>query len=514
MLINRFHQRGVNFPMAANVSKSLLRALSALGLAALLSATVAAAASADVRYATPAPEQKATCRQDAPCDLKTAIEGAKSGDEIVVGSGIYTLQSRVKDSATVKLNIHGDYARARPEIDSTASVGLEVDDPASTVSYLDLRDATDNASALAIGGLAEQIVARAAGAGGNACEVYGTLRDSLCVATGANGAGVYAESGTLASVTAIGTASNGFGIRNAPAAANPVAFGAIFLDATIARGGAAGADISIEPTASAAVDHWEIWNSDYVTLKELTSGLDVALTNNITTQPLFANPTATPSGPYPAFDFHQLPASPTVNPVRIDPGVGRRAIEPSELDVDREPRIFGGSIDIGADEYYVPPPPPGGGTPTTTTVSTTTPTPDRVAPVFSKLAISPTKFAAKKSGRKAKKGVKYKTSITYTLSEPAAVVMTFAQKTKGRKVGKSCKKQTAKNVKGHAACTLWVTVGSLSRNAPVGASAVAFTGKVGKKTLKPGKYRVQLVATDPSKNRSAAKTLNFTVNVG
>ncbi len=495
--------------MPMNGSKSLRRAVSMLGATLLLSGFATGVASADVRYATPKPPTNEDCSQAAPCDLKTAVEGAKNGDEVVIGTGAYTTQTRVKDSASVKLNIHGDFASPRPVIDSSASVALEVDSKDSTVSYLDLRDSAVNGSALSFGGyVGEQILARATGTGASGCEDYGTmLRDSICVATAAGGSGVLADGGTyLFNDTAIGLDSAGVGVR----AVTNVGFQA---DELIARGGQAGADISLEPPSATT---YAISNSDYVTLRQLQAGIALDLTNNLTTQPLFANATTAPVGAYPAFDFHQLPGSPTRDDEHVGFSDTTRSTFPAELDVDRQTRVIGATRDIGADEYdpaapdgpvVVPPPT------TTTTPVVPPPVLDRTAPLFSKLAFSPAKFAIKKKGHKAKKGVKYSAKVKYTLSEPAAVVMTFAQKTTGRKVGKSCKKQTTSN-KHKKACTLWKTIGSTPRNAAAGASSVTFTGKVGKKTLKIGTYRIQLVATDSSKNRSLIKTLNFKIIVG
>ena len=44
-----------------------------------------------------------------------------------------------------------------------------------------------------------------------------------------------------------------------------------------------------------------------------------------------------------------------------------------------------------------------------------------------------------------------------------------------------------------------------------GANALPFSGRIGRKALKPGSYRAVLVAVDAAGNRSAAKTIAFKV---
>jgi hypothetical protein len=44
-----------------------------------------------------------------------------------------------------------------------------------------------------------------------------------------------------------------------------------------------------------------------------------------------------------------------------------------------------------------------------------------------------------------------------------------------------------------------------------GANAVPFSGRIGKKALKPASYRLSMVATDAAGNKSSAKTIAFKV---
>jgi hypothetical protein len=53
--------------------------------------------------------------------------------------------------------------------------------------------------------------------------------------------------------------------------------------------------------------------------------------------------------------------------------------------------------------------------------------------------------------------------------------------------------------------------GTLTSTQRAGAVSLPFRGKVGRRTLKPGRYRATLVATDGAGNRSRPKSLAFTV---
>jgi nitrous oxidase accessory protein NosD len=138
---------------------------------------------------------------------------------------------------------------------------------------------------------------------------------------------------------------------------------------------------------------------------------------------------------------------------------------------------------------------------------------DTIAPVFLSVKLSPATFAVNRAGvaetltsARAKKGTKF----TYALSEPARVVFTIDSKQKGRRVGSKCKKPTRTNRK-RRACTRYVRVGSFGQDGVAGVNTKSFSGKIGRKSLKPGKYRASLRARDAAGNRSAIKRLSFKV---
>jgi hypothetical protein len=105
-----------------------------------------------------------------------------------------------------------------------------------------------------------------------------------------------------------------------------------------------------------------------------------------------------------------------------------------------------------------------------------------------------------------------KSKIKFKLTESASVSF-YAQKAqKGRLVGTSCKKQTTKNAKAKK-CTLWVRASATFRKSGKAGktNSLKFTGKVGKKQIAPGNYRLYAVATDSAKGKGPAKTANFKI---
>ena len=134
---------------------------------------------------------------------------------------------------------------------------------------------------------------------------------------------------------------------------------------------------------------------------------------------------------------------------------------------------------------------------------------DTVPPALSKVSLSPSTFRVSSrstaTSAKAPKG----SSIRFTLSEKAKVVVTIKAVRGGITVGKSCVAPSRKHPRGKR-CDR--TVGTLTRAVePAGSDRIAFSGRIGRKALARGRYIVSLVATDAAGNRSPAKTAKFTI---
>jgi streptogramin lyase len=143
-------------------------------------------------------------------------------------------------------------------------------------------------------------------------------------------------------------------------------------------------------------------------------------------------------------------------------------------------------------------------------------TPDIVKPALSKVGMSDTTVvvgpgATPLTGTAADATG---TTIRYTLSEAAKVSLRIDRRLRGKRVKKGkkrvCAKPTRKNRK-KKTCTRLKKAGTLTRTSHSGKNTVKFTGRIGRKALKVGKYRLTIVATDAAGNKSKAKRLNFRV---
>jgi hypothetical protein len=123
---------------------------------------------------------------------------------------------------------------------------------------------------------------------------------------------------------------------------------------------------------------------------------------------------------------------------------------------------------------------------------------DTTRPVISALSMTNKVF---------KKG----TTIRYTLSEAAKARFTIERALSGRKSGKKCVKPS-KTLSKKKKCTRYSAVGTLTRSKAVaGANKLAFTGRIDRKKLAPGNYRITLRATDAAGNVSKPRTTTFRI---
>jgi streptogramin lyase len=167
-------------------------------------------------------------------------------------------------------------------------------------------------------------------------------------------------------------------------------------------------------------------------------------------------------------------------------------------------------------------------TPTTTPDPPATP---NVAPAISGLSVTPKRFRVAKAptavvartvaggasatARKGKRGkvkpVPAGTAIRFTLSETATVKLTIERKAAGRKSGGKCVKPT-RALRSAKRCARYVKAGTLTRRELVaGKQAVKFSGRIGRRALPAGSYRLTVVASDAGSLESKPRTAKFTV---
>jgi hypothetical protein len=108
--------------------------------------------------------------------------------------------------------------------------------------------------------------------------------------------------------------------------------------------------------------------------------------------------------------------------------------------------------------------------------------------------------------RKRKKGTK----LIVGLSEPAGVQFDVFRKRSGRKVGGRCVKPTRKNRR-RKRCTRLKRSGGFTRTAPAGTSRLAFSGRIRRRALKPGRYRIRATPADAAGNIGRPRAVNFKI---
>jgi hypothetical protein len=139
---------------------------------------------------------------------------------------------------------------------------------------------------------------------------------------------------------------------------------------------------------------------------------------------------------------------------------------------------------------------------------------DLSAPVLQSLTVANKRFAvgseqtalSAAKRRRAPRG----TTFRYSLSEPATVRIAIERARPGRRVGSVCRRATRK-LRKKRRCTRFVASGTLTRRAASGTNSTRFSGRLGSKALRPGRYRASVSATDRARNRSRARRVSFNV---
>jgi hypothetical protein len=476
-----------------------------------------------VHYAAPNGDPSASndCTHDnAPCSLQRAItaatDAASTSVAVRLEGGDYTLGSS-GIAVNKAMTVFGLPGQPRPRISADVGFVLRATVPGVTLRYLEF---VGGASGLLMQGngtgstsTAEQLVVHANQFACDLHDIAATVKDTVCrsetdravrVVTNHADASLSARNVTAisGSNTALEADTDRFGGGCGDCNVSLVAVN------TIARGGAH--DVLASNT-STGTDKISLSYSNYDPSKVVASDPGTTVTDgghNQSAAPIFACASAG--------DYHQAMGSPT-----IDAGLTDDANNGSH-DLDDDARTLNGTTDIGADELVPPGQPacgsiPGGPNqiqPGGTQEPGGTQLRDEVPPLLAAASLTNTVFAVDSRGpsetlvaaRKAKKG----TTFSYTLSEPARVVFTIRRRARGRKVGHKCRKPTHKN-RGKRRCTRYKLSGRFAQQSVVGRNATRWSGKIGNKSLKPGRYRAALVATDAAGNHSLPRTVRFRV---
>jgi hypothetical protein len=118
----------------------------------------------------------------------------------------------------------------------------------------------------------------------------------------------------------------------------------------------------------------------------------------------------------------------------------------------------------------------------------------RVALRLTRLRMSPRRFAVAHNRRAVRRRRGHRpdgTAVTFVLSRPATVNLSV-QRVRGRRA---------------------VRVATLVRRGIAGENVVRFSGRIGRRVLRPGRYRMTVSARTPAE-RTRARTISFTVMRG
>jgi hypothetical protein len=441
----------------------------AVGLALILAPPASAGT---VRHASPGGvDSGSNCTGgQAPCSLTRAVETvAVDGDEVVLAPGDYEPPSVV--DITNEISVHGEAGQPRPRVVRAAG-------PVFTVSgggTLSEVRAEAPGSVISTSSTVERVTALAGPAGGTPTAILvtggGLMRDSVVRTQAANGRAVTAQFGVvnLVNVTAIGTGSGSSALyADSTQGGICVPTSQIELHATnvIASGGQY--DVNVPHvcggSGSASIEVAYLTHSSFRRSKLSQSPPSSRVEEgggNQEAEPLFAAPAS--------LDFHELAGSPTVDAGVDTPQLGTK-------DIDGEERVQGGAPDIGADEFVPPPPEP-----------------DMRRPVASLLRVTPGAFRARVSGKR-RRGAR----ISYALDEAATVTFTV--------------KRIVRRVVRHRKRTRYVPVrGSFADTGEVGGNRMRFTGRMNRRRLKPGLYRLAALPVDAAGNTGNAVLTRFRI---
>jgi streptogramin lyase len=146
--------------------------------------------------------------------------------------------------------------------------------------------------------------------------------------------------------------------------------------------------------------------------------------------------------------------------------------------------------------------------------------PGNVPPILSKLAVTPKRFrvakaptavSAAKRGKGRRRSAPAGTTVAFTLNEAATVRLTIERKLAGRRRGGKCVKPT-RALRSAKRCARYVKRGTLSRRILAGgANSFRFSGRIGRRALAAGSYRITAVATDAGGLRSTPRRAKFRV---
>ena len=294
-------------------------------------------AEAAQRYVSPGGGNAAPCTQASPCSLTTGVNAAGSSDEVIVTPGTYTEPSSLINSGS-SLSVHGQAGQARPVINTSGVVGLQLMGNSAVVRDLTINHTGTNFGLITSGTspLIDHVDVHSTN---TACGATGTVRDSLCVSTGnQNGYSLITGGGTFdVKLRNVTTVAGGNAVGLAIAANGPAS---ISVDArnVIAKGSGSGADVVGLTTVGTGFVGITMHSSNFDQSSGVGAGTETVTPpgsgDNQTAAPVFSD----------TVNYLQAPGSPTIDKGTTDADTG------TTTDLNGDPRVLGVAIDIGVDE--------------------------------------------------------------------------------------------------------------------------------------------------------------------
>jgi hypothetical protein len=152
-------------------------------------------------------------------------------------------------------------------------------------------------------------------------------------------------------------------------------------------------------------------------------------------------------------------------------------------------------------------------TPATRAFAVDTRPPPAALPVLSALKLVPSRFAVAPRTRpkhRTRPHAARGTSIHFGLSVSARVTFAVVRQQSGRRSGKRCVPAHGK-VPRRQRCTRLVNAGRFARTAKRGANRTAFSGRLGRKALTPGSYRLTATPIDAQRHAGRRRSARFTI---
>ena len=134
---------------------------------------------------------------------------------------------------------------------------------------------------------------------------------------------------------------------------------------------------------------------------------------------------------------------------------------------------------------------------------------DTTAPLISGLRVTNRRFVVGRGSTPRSAGVRRGTTFIFRLSEDARTTITIARKLQGRRKGERCVKPRRRL---RRTCARLRTKATLVRpGTRAGGNRIAYTGRIRKRALRPGRYRATVRAVDAAANRSNRAQASFAV---